>query len=152
DRPACKEKITYLFSHASHPGRNEAPRRVQNDGRDSNPEGLGPNSKTILCAALTPPGHSRSLCRRDMRGAAISLNAAPPEADMPTTRGLRTDALTNRWIDPRWLGAVIAVVTFATFLPALRNGFVNFDDQKNFLTNFDYRGVGLAQLKWMFST
>jgi Flp pilus assembly protein TadD len=37
-------------------------------------------------------------------------------------------------------------------LPALRNGFVTWDDQANFLQNPHYRGLGLANLKWMWST
>jgi Flp pilus assembly protein TadD len=38
------------------------------------------------------------------------------------------------------------------FLPALEAGFVNWDDDTNFLNNPDYRGVGAAQLQWMFTT
>src|SRR2546425_12872456 len=46
-----------------------------------------------------------------------------------------------------WLVPVlIAVVTFATFLPALHNQFVNWDDDKNFLENPHYRGLGWTQL------
>ncbi len=47
---------------------------------------------------------------------------------------------------------VVAVVTFATFLPALSGEFVSWDDDKNFVNNFSYRGLGLAQLEWMWST
>jgi hypothetical protein len=31
-------------------------------------------------------------------------------------------------------------------LPALQNGFVNLDDDKNFLSNPDFRGLGWASL------
>ena len=34
----------------------------------------------------------------------------------------------------------------------LKNGFVNWDDPVNFLNNPAYRGLGLSQLKWMFTT
>src|SRR5256712_1442074 len=52
-----------------------------------------------------------------------------------------------------WLVPVlIAVVTFATFLPALHNQFVNWDDDKNFLENPHYRGLGWTQLTWMWTT
>ena len=52
-----------------------------------------------------------------------------------------------------WLVPVlIAVVTFATFLPALHNQFVNWDDDKNFLENPHYRGLGWTQLSWMWTT
>jgi protein O-mannosyl-transferase len=48
--------------------------------------------------------------------------------------------------------AVIAMVTFATFVPALSNDFVNWDDDVMLVDNPFYRGLGLAQLRWMFST
>ena len=52
-----------------------------------------------------------------------------------------------------WLVPVlIAVVTFAAFLPALHNQFVNWDDDKNFLENPHYRGLGWTQLSWMWTT
>jgi len=48
-----------------------------------------------------------------------------------------------------WIVAALAVVAF---LPALGNGFVNWDDDANFLINPDYRGLAPANLDWMFST
>jgi tetratricopeptide (TPR) repeat protein len=52
-----------------------------------------------------------------------------------------------------WLLAVpIAVVTVIAFIPTLGNGFVDWDDEINFLHNRDYRGLGLAQVKWAWST
>ncbi|MCX5791226.1 MAG: tetratricopeptide repeat protein [Elusimicrobia bacterium] len=54
---------------------------------------------------------------------------------------------------PAWLpAAAVAAVTFAVFSGVLRNGFVNWDDDFNLLLNNDYRGLGWAQLKWMFTT
>src|SRR5712664_4726288 len=47
---------------------------------------------------------------------------------------------------------LIALVTFIVFSPALWNHFVDWDDQVNFLTNHDYRGLGWTHLKWMFTT
>src|SRR5437867_5474282 len=62
-----------------------------------------------------------------------------------------TQALTRRWVD--WLvPALIALVTFAAFLPTLRNQFVNWDDDENFLDNPHYRGLGWTQLRWMWTT
>src|SRR5436309_13698099 len=53
----------------------------------------------------------------------------------------------------RWGASVVAFLTIVTFLPALQNGFAgNFDDAKNFLTNPHYRGLGLTQIEWMFTT
>lgn len=48
--------------------------------------------------------------------------------------------------------AVIAVVTIVAFLPALGADFVTWDDERNFLTNPHYRGLGVEQLRWMWST
>src|SRR5437899_6067043 len=62
-----------------------------------------------------------------------------------------TQALTRRWV--HWLvPLLIAVVTFAAFLPALHNQFVNWDDDKNFLENPHYRGLGWTHLRWMWRT
>src|SRR5881296_3133500 len=47
---------------------------------------------------------------------------------------------------------VIAFSTFAAFLPTLQNQFVSWDDDKNFLDNPYYRGLGWSQLRWMWTT
>jgi len=52
----------------------------------------------------------------------------------------------------RWLAPVIvALLTAVAFLPALQNGFVDWDDKSNFLLNHHYRGLGLDELRWMFT-
>ncbi len=52
-----------------------------------------------------------------------------------------------------WIGAgVVFAVTIAAFLPALDNGFVLWDDERNFLDNPHYRGLGGHQIAWMFTT
>jgi protein O-mannosyl-transferase len=56
--------------------------------------------------------------------------------------------MNSRWVAP---GAVV-VVTLAAFLPTLGNGFASWDDALNFLDNPHYRGLGPAQLHWMFTT
>jgi len=54
---------------------------------------------------------------------------------------------------PLWIAAgCIALVTFAAFLPALGAGFVAYDDPENFLQNPHYRGLGVAELRWMWTT
>jgi Tfp pilus assembly protein PilF len=45
----------------------------------------------------------------------------------------------------------LAAVTLAVFAPALGNGWVDLDDDMNFLTNPHYRGLGPAQLRWMLT-
>ncbi|MGH7560747.1 MAG: hypothetical protein ACRENB_06990, partial [Gemmatimonadales bacterium] len=53
-----------------------------------------------------------------------------------------------RWAVP----LVIALVTVVAFLPALQNGFVNWDDLENFLDNPRFRGLGADELGWMWTT
>ncbi len=65
-----------------------------------------------------------------------------------------TVAARSSWL-PRsaWLtGAFVALLTAAVFLPALGNGFVNWDDDENLLANPHYRGLGSAQVRWMFTS
>jgi tetratricopeptide (TPR) repeat protein len=50
------------------------------------------------------------------------------------------------------LAILIAVVTFLVFSPVLQNGFVNWDDDRNFVENPYYRGLGWTELRWMFTT
>lgn len=52
------------------------------------------------------------------------------------------------WLIP----LALALITFAAFLPALWNDFVNWDDDKILYDNPYYRGLGWEQLKWMFTT
>src|SRR5438093_2849882 len=69
----------------------------------------------------------------------------------PELREPVAGALIERW--RRWLVPVlIAVVTFAAFLPTLQNQFVNWDDPRNFLENPHYRGLGWTHLRWMWTT
>jgi protein O-mannosyl-transferase len=44
------------------------------------------------------------------------------------------------------------VVVLAAFLPVRDNGFVSFDDKKNFLENASFRGLGRPQLVWAWTT
>lgn len=48
--------------------------------------------------------------------------------------------------------AVLAGVTFLAFVPVLRNGFVQWDDQRAILENPSFRGLGPEPLRWMFTT
>ena len=51
----------------------------------------------------------------------------------------------------RALPLVVGVLAFIAFLPALDGGFVDWDDDRNFLWNSGYRGLGLRELQWMFT-
>src|SRR5213594_3836829 len=83
-----------------------------------------------------------------------SRAAAKPQHPQPPLRERREpvpSALPQRrgfWLVP----ALIALVTFAAFLPVLQNQFVDWDDQRNFLDNPHYRGLGWTHLRWMWTT
>ncbi len=51
-----------------------------------------------------------------------------------------------------WIAVIVAIVTFVTFIPSIAHPFVVWDDGANFVENPHYRGLGLEQLKWMFTT
>jgi len=82
-----------------------------------------------------------------MRPTAKSAPSTPPPAE--PQRALFTAA----WRDPwTWAGGVLlCAVVFGTHAADLGNGFV-YDDQYNIVENPDYRGLGLPQLRWMFTT
>jgi tetratricopeptide (TPR) repeat protein len=48
--------------------------------------------------------------------------------------------------------AILAFGCFVAFLPALTNGFVNWDDGTNLVRNPHYRGLGWTQLSWMLTS
>ncbi len=78
-------------------------------------------------------------------------------AAVPTTVAGQDEQLSRRLLPAQspyaWLAAIpLALITIAAFLPALDNGFVHWDDDKNFLANPNYRGLGAAQRKWALST
>ena len=52
---------------------------------------------------------------------------------------------------PALAALAVAAFTFLVFLPALRGGFVIWDDDLNFLQSANYRGLGWENLKWMFT-
>ena len=52
----------------------------------------------------------------------------------------------------RLLPLALAVAGVLPYLPTLAGQFVNWDDPVNFLNNEGYRGLGPAQLRWMFTS
>jgi protein O-mannosyl-transferase len=46
----------------------------------------------------------------------------------------------------------LALVVAVAFLPVLRNGWVDLDDDGNFLANPHYRGLGWEQVRWAWGT
>jgi hypothetical protein len=55
-------------------------------------------------------------------------------------------------VKPAAVALVLAALTLFAFAPALDNGFVNWDDEGNFLRNDHYRGLGPSQLTWGWTT
>ncbi|HKQ48681.1 MAG TPA: tetratricopeptide repeat protein [Phycisphaerae bacterium] len=45
----------------------------------------------------------------------------------------------------------VLLLTVVAFLPSLRGEFVDWDDNTLFLENGNYRGLGLANIRWMFT-
>ena len=56
----------------------------------------------------------------------------------------------------RWYNVLIpflvVLLTVLAFFPSLQNGFVDWDDDANFLDNSFYRGLSWNNLRWMFTT
>ena len=61
--------------------------------------------------------------------AATALRSSPQPGPLPEEPGPAAPSGRPFWI----LGAVVALLTFAVFLPSVRNGWVNWDDADNFL-------------------
>jgi len=68
------------------------------------------------------------------------------------SRGETASANPRLSFGPRALPIAIALVAFGAFAPALWSGFVEWDDDYNFLSNPHYRGLGWRQLVWMLTT
>src|SRR5262245_54117803 len=47
---------------------------------------------------------------------------------------------------------LVGLITFVVFSPALRNGFVNWDDFETIVENQNFRGFTWTHLRWMFTT
>ena len=51
----------------------------------------------------------------------------------------------------RVVATLVALVTLLVFSGCLRGGFLNWDDDTNILANPSFRGLGWANLRWMFT-
>src|SRR5712691_9459248 len=89
---------------------------------------------------------------RQSKSRKVEAAAKPRPPEPPRLlRELVDRAPGKGWVS--WLvPLLIAVVTFAAFLPALHNQFVNWDDDKSLLENPHYRGLGWTQIRWMWTT
>ena len=79
--------------------------------------------------------------------AATALRSSPRPGPLPGEPGPAAPSGRPFWI----LGAVVALLTFAVFLPSVRNGWVNWDDADNFLGNPHFRGLGWSTIRWIFT-
>ena len=50
-----------------------------------------------------------------------------------------------------WIPTLVVVITFLTFLPVLKNGFVDWDSL-TLVDNLSYRGFGLSELRWVMAS
>lgn len=63
----------------------------------------------------------------------------------PAAKGGPRGRRLARW----WPPLLVFLAAFSTFAPALRHGFVDWDDDRNFLANEQYRGLTAEHLGWM---
>jgi protein O-mannosyl-transferase len=81
--------------------------------------------------------------RRKQRGRAGGETREPLASDKPAPPRDRRS----------WLVAVpLCLLVAAAFVPALGNGFVNWDDPVNFAENPHFRGLGWPQVRWAWTT
>jgi tetratricopeptide (TPR) repeat protein len=97
----------------------------------------------------------RSPEKRSRRAAAAGRRPRRAAAD-PAAAGLAAGASAGPvpvWDRRTWLvAAPLALLVVAAFLPALGNGWVDWDDEVNFLRNPHYRGPGAAAVGWAWTT
>jgi len=53
---------------------------------------------------------------------------------------------------PIWISIAVALVSALTFLPALDGQFVSWDDNVMLTGNMAFRGVGMENIRWMFTS
>src|SRR6266508_42520 len=71
----------------------------------------------------------------------------PPDGRQSSVRS--TIGRSRRAAGPALL---VGLLTVLVFLPAVDNGFVNWDDDVNLTENPHFRGLSPAHLRWMFTT
>lgn len=80
----------------------------------------------------------------------VSLEAPrAPEAAAVTVPG---DSARVLGLRPRLLPLLLAAAVLIVFSPSLFNEFVHWDDNVNIVDNPHFRGLGWAQIRWMFTT
>src|SRR5207245_943664 len=137
-----------------HPGRHRRSALRQYAGAGAYREGSGGHPRYGLRRLGRERGTRRA--PRMMVPRMTSLENAPSRSEaLPRPLGFiaspATPGLAGRALSVALAARVpllIALVTFVVFSPALWNHFVDWDDQVNFLTNNDYRGLGWTHIRW----
>jgi protein O-mannosyl-transferase len=55
-------------------------------------------------------------------------------------------------ITPAKIGLMLGLLGFLAFVPTLGNDFVAWDDPDNFIDNIGFRGIGLRNIRWAWTT
>src|SRR6185369_12843755 len=92
------------------------------------------------------PERVTSPARGEVAASRERIEPPPPGAPLPADAAASATALA-RWGWP----IAVALATAIAYLPTLRNGFVDFDDQTNLLENPFFRALDPAALRWMFT-
>jgi Flp pilus assembly protein TadD len=80
----------------------------------------------------------------------IELACQEPATDLPLAE---RPELVPAWDRRAWWVAIpLILLVIAAFAPVLGNGFVDWDDDVNYIDNPFYRGLGWAQVSWAWST
>src|SRR4051812_25851203 len=70
----------------------------------------------------------------------------------PAPRAAPKPATPSVWGGHAVAAAFLLVLVVAAYSPCLDNGFVNWDDDENFLENLSFRGLGWPQIRWAWTT
>ena len=76
----------------------------------------------------------------------------PARARQPAATPFLNERNRRRLLVDMLVPALVFLLTAIAFLPTLHNDFVNWDDFDTLITNTHYQGLGVAQLRWMFTT
>src|SRR5438445_2307411 len=85
-----------------------------------------------------------------IEGAEIAVGASARRIE--ASPGVRHRRLSARVLGSRLIPLALALTAFLVFLPALWNGFVEWDDPMNLSENPEYRGLTWPQIRWMFTS
>src|SRR5439155_3735823 len=101
--------------------------------------------------ASSQPSAARSRSRRGRT--ARPIPRSPSHDRRVTDRSGPYPERGARWNYGDWIALVVVILASAlTFSPALRNGFVDWDDSIALLENPHFRGLGPTELRWMWTT